>query len=218
MKRLIITAVAALCAAGSAQAQMGPRPNPDLDRDGRVTLAEFRKSHADGMLARFDANKDGKLVRSELKPLAGMTPPAGGPGFSGAPTGSIQAAWRGFGGDEISAGVSGQPDGQPDGAITLQFPGERRMLKRIDIYAVDERGQRTSTHWSSWDGVHWLMALRAREVRLNPRGPVDSLGLPAQTLTALVTNDGSLKPGQRLEVEATFTDGSTAKGYLVVTP
>ena len=106
----------------------------------------------------------------------------------------------------------------PDGAITLQFPGERRMLKRIDIYAVDERGQRTSTHWSSWDGVHWLMALRAREVRLNPRGPVDSLGLPAQPLTALVTNDGSLKPGQRLEVEATFTDGSTAKGYLVVTP
>lgn len=76
MKRLIIVA-AALCAAGSAQAQMGQRPNPDLDRDGKVTLAEFRKSQADGMLSRFDADKDGKIARAELKPPAGMTPPGG---------------------------------------------------------------------------------------------------------------------------------------------
>ena len=70
MKRLIIAA-AALCVAGSAQAQMGQRPNPDQDHDGRVTLAEFRKSQADAMLARFDANKDGKIVQAELKPPAG---------------------------------------------------------------------------------------------------------------------------------------------------
>lgn len=71
MKRMMI-AVAALCVAGSAQAQMGQRPNPDLDHDGRVTLTEFRKSHADAMLARFDANKDGRIARAELKPPAGM--------------------------------------------------------------------------------------------------------------------------------------------------
>ncbi len=70
MKRLILAAVL-VAVAGSAQAQMGQRPNPDLDRDGKVTLAEFRKSQADAMLARFDANKDGKISRDELKPPQG---------------------------------------------------------------------------------------------------------------------------------------------------
>lgn len=164
---------------------------------------------------------DGAVARAWFtigQARSGSQPPVTIPGGGGAPAGGVQAAWRGYGGDEISAGVSGQPDGQPDGAITLQFPGERRFLKRIDIYAVDEQGQRSSSHWSSWDGVHWLMALRARDLRLNPKGAIDNLGLPAQPLTALVTNDGSLKPGQRLEVEVTFTDGSTVKGYAVVTP
>ncbi len=63
---------AAVCVAGSAQAQGAQRPNPDLDRDGRVTLAEFRKSQADGMLARLDVNKDGRIARAELKPPAGL--------------------------------------------------------------------------------------------------------------------------------------------------
>ncbi|WP_309644694.1 hypothetical protein [Phenylobacterium sp.] len=72
MPRLIIV-MAALSVAGSAQAQIGQRANPDLDKDGRVTLAEFRKSQADGMMARFDANKDGKIARGELAFPPGMS-------------------------------------------------------------------------------------------------------------------------------------------------
>ena len=59
MKRLLIT-VAFLAMAGSAQAQMGRGPNPDLDRDGKVTFAEFKKVQADTMLGRLDSDKDGK--------------------------------------------------------------------------------------------------------------------------------------------------------------
>ena len=138
MKRLIITAVAALCAAGSAQAQMGPRPNPDLDRDGRVTLAEFRKSHADGMLARFDANKDGKLVRSELKPLAGMTPPAGGPG-----AGRGDRMWE-------------RLDANKDGAVSR---AEMDALAKVRF----ERGDTNKDGWLSKGEILTLRQNRGRD-------------------------------------------------------
>ena len=77
MKRLLIT-VAFLAMAGSAQAQMGRGPNPDLDRDGKVTFAEFKKVQADTMLGRLDSDKDGKITKSESKPMEDMVARFGG--------------------------------------------------------------------------------------------------------------------------------------------
>lgn len=73
MKRLLLAA-GFFCLAATAQAQMGEPPNPDLDRDGKVTFDEFRKVQADTMLARMDANKDGKVARTELKGRDGEAP------------------------------------------------------------------------------------------------------------------------------------------------
>ena len=77
MKRLLITAVF-LARAGSAHAQMGRGPNPDLDGDGKVTLAEFKKLQADTMLERLDANKDGKITKAESKPMEDLAARFGG--------------------------------------------------------------------------------------------------------------------------------------------
>lgn len=73
MKRLLLAAGFFFLAA-TAQAQMGQPPNPDLDRDGKVTFEEFRKVQADAMLARMDANRDGKIARSEMKGRDGAAP------------------------------------------------------------------------------------------------------------------------------------------------
>ena len=91
MKRLMLAASAFALIAGSAVAQDRPEPpNPDLDHDGRVTLAEFKKMEAQRearMFARLDANKDGKITQAEFdaaprrEPQAGQpAPPAGGRG------------------------------------------------------------------------------------------------------------------------------------------
>jgi hypothetical protein len=64
MKRLLFAAGLFLLAS-SVQAQMGHPANSDLDKDGKVTFAEFSKVQADGMLNRLDANKDGKIARDE---------------------------------------------------------------------------------------------------------------------------------------------------------
>ena len=77
MKRLLITAVF-LAMAGAAQAQMGGAPDPDLDKDGKVTLAEFKKVQADSMLGRLDADKDGKITKAESKPIEDLAARFGG--------------------------------------------------------------------------------------------------------------------------------------------
>lgn len=57
---------------GAAMAQPGPGrepPNYDTDRDGKVTLAEFRAAHTERqvrMFARMDANKDGRITQAEM--------------------------------------------------------------------------------------------------------------------------------------------------------
>lgn len=72
---LLATVTAALLVAaplGAATAQPGPGrepPNFDTDRDGKVTLAEFKAAHTERqgrMFARMDANKDGKITQAEM--------------------------------------------------------------------------------------------------------------------------------------------------------
>lgn len=70
MKRLLL-AVGLMCVAGAAQAQMRPSMNPDADGDGKVSFAEFKASQADAMLARLDANKDGKITKDEASSMGG---------------------------------------------------------------------------------------------------------------------------------------------------
>lgn len=71
MKTTLIAAIAALFAT-TALAQPGPgreRMNPDADRDGKVTLAEFKAAHEarqTQMFARLDTNKDGKITQAEM--------------------------------------------------------------------------------------------------------------------------------------------------------
>ena len=58
--------VALLLAAGSAQAQFGP-PNPDVDRDGKASFAEYRSVFVTQTLKRLDADKDGRVSRAEYQ-------------------------------------------------------------------------------------------------------------------------------------------------------
>jgi Ca2+-binding EF-hand superfamily protein len=71
MKQILLAA-ALIFAAGAAQAQMWA-PNPDLDKDGKVTLSEFQQTQAGGIL-RLDVDKDGKLTRAETKVVADRAP------------------------------------------------------------------------------------------------------------------------------------------------
>lgn len=71
MNRILLAAAfAAIATAATAQPQAGREPpNPDTDRDGKVTLAEFKAAQADRqgrIFARLDANKDGKLTQAEI--------------------------------------------------------------------------------------------------------------------------------------------------------
>lgn len=64
--RLCILALAGLAVSTSAQAQLGP-PNPDVNRDGKVTLSEYKSVSSGQMVQRLDANKDGILTRAEYQ-------------------------------------------------------------------------------------------------------------------------------------------------------
>ena len=83
MKRLMLAAATLALIAGPAAAQDRPAPpNPDLDHDGKVTLAEFNKMEAqrvERMFARLDANKDGKISQAEFDAAPRREPQAGQP-------------------------------------------------------------------------------------------------------------------------------------------
>lgn len=68
----VLLAAALTVVAGAAQAQMWA-PNPDLNKDGKVTLSELQQTQAGGIL-RLDADKDGKITKAEAKPLADRAP------------------------------------------------------------------------------------------------------------------------------------------------
>lgn len=63
---LLLVLAAGLSATGPACAQLGP-PNPDVNRDGRVTLPEFRAVSSTQLLQRLDSDKDGVLARAEYQ-------------------------------------------------------------------------------------------------------------------------------------------------------
>ncbi len=82
MKRLVLSALLLVCAS-TAQAQMGPPPDPDANHDGKVTFAEFKAEPLKRMMAP-DANRDGKVTRAEMQ---AMGPGPGGPPPGGKPPG-----------------------------------------------------------------------------------------------------------------------------------
>jgi Ca2+-binding EF-hand superfamily protein len=71
MKPLLLALAVAFSLGGAAAAQQ--LPNPDLNRDGKVTRAEFKKMQAQRsghMFNRLDGNKDGKVTRAEMQAVA----------------------------------------------------------------------------------------------------------------------------------------------------
>lgn len=78
MKHALIAAACIASLASAAQAQMR-RPDPDLNKDGKVTRAEFQKAEADSMLGRLDANKDGRITRDEAKAMTDRAAAMGRP-------------------------------------------------------------------------------------------------------------------------------------------
>lgn len=70
--KLVLLAATVTLFASAAEAQMWA-PNPDFDKDGKVTLAEYQKTQASGVL-RLDANKDGKVTRTEAQAASGRVP------------------------------------------------------------------------------------------------------------------------------------------------
>ncbi|MBL8773632.1 MAG: EF-hand domain-containing protein [Phenylobacterium sp.] len=89
MTRILIIAAATAFLAGAAQAQPGGReaPNPDTDKDGKVTLAEFRASQSERqsrMFARMDGDRDGKITQAEMEAARKRAEASGrGPGGPG---------------------------------------------------------------------------------------------------------------------------------------
>jgi Ca2+-binding EF-hand superfamily protein len=123
MKRLLsVILVAAL--ATSAQAQVGGdrMPNPDVDHDGKVTLAEFKAMEQTGFLARLDADKNGKISKAEFKTLEDRA--------------------RGIGGEAAAARAAGMfamIDTDHDGVIT-KVERETANQRRFDMADTNHDG------------------------------------------------------------------------------
>jgi Ca2+-binding EF-hand superfamily protein len=102
MKHALFAALCLTLLAGAAQAQtMGRRPDPDLNHDGKVTLAEFRRAQADAMLGRLDTDKDGKISKAETQAMAARA-----------------KAFRGEAGAQRVAAMTSRVDANHDGTIT----------------------------------------------------------------------------------------------------
>jgi hypothetical protein len=139
---LIATVAAALLATAAplslAWAQPAPGrepPNPDTDRDGKVTLAEFKVSNAqrqDRMFARMDANKDGKITQAEADAAAKTAEAAGRGGRGG--------------------GMLMRMDANADGAVT-----------KAELAAMsDRRFQMADTNKDGWLSKGELLMMRQR--------------------------------------------------------
>lgn len=53
-------------------------PNPDLDRDGRLSASEYRAAYTAALFGWLDKNKDGKITRTEFATLEGLAKRFGG--------------------------------------------------------------------------------------------------------------------------------------------
>jgi hypothetical protein len=116
MFRPLSLSILALALIGApAQAQMmGRAPDPDLNRDGQVTLAEFRKSQTDALLQAFDKNGDHQITLSEFKPMEDMA-----------------RRFRGAAGASRVAEVRTRLDANRDGVVTraeIETGAERRFV------------------------------------------------------------------------------------------
>ena len=146
MNRILLTAVAFAALAGSAAAQPAPGrepPNPDTDRDGKVTLTEFKATQGDRqtrMFARLDVNKDGKITQPEADAAAKRAEEAGRQGPGGGPPG----------------GFLMRMDANGDGAVT-----------KAEMAAMTER--RFSMADTNKDG--WLSKGELLMMRQRMRGP-----------------------------------------------
>lgn len=138
MKHILLSLTAALLLAGAAQAQPAPGrepPNPDADRDGKVTLAEFKTSNAqrqDRMFARMDANKDGRITQAEADAAAKTAEAAGRGGRGG--------------------GMLMRMDANGDGAVT-----------KAEMAAMSERRfQKADTNKDGWLSKGELLMMQQR--------------------------------------------------------
>lgn len=87
MTRFLIAAAAAALLAVGAHAQpfgghgMRRSADFDLNRDGKVTLDEFRQAQSqriDRIFDRLDSNHDGQITRDEMQTAAKQSPRSGG--------------------------------------------------------------------------------------------------------------------------------------------
>jgi hypothetical protein len=69
-------ALAALAVLTPAFAQAAP--NPDLDRDGKLSASEYRSAYTAALFGWLDKNKDGKITRAEFATLEGLAKRFGG--------------------------------------------------------------------------------------------------------------------------------------------
>lgn len=69
-------AFAALAFAAASAAHAQEAPTLDADRDGKVTLAEFKAGQGERNFARLDADRDGKVTAAEVEAVRAANPSA----------------------------------------------------------------------------------------------------------------------------------------------
>jgi len=165
MKRLILAAGLGLIMVGSALADptgmagADKKPKADANKDGKISLSEFQKSHLDRMV-KLDTNQDGKITEAEfmaMKPMMGPDAPPPPPAHPGMDAKSMDHK-MGMGPDhkEHQSMMFDMMDRNDDGAITadeisaLSAKQFKRMDKNADGFLTpDERpnwGKRGPKH------------------------------------------------------------------------
>lgn len=140
IRSILFSALALVVISGPVQAQMmGRGPDPDLNRDGKVTQAEFRKSQTDALLEAFDKNRDGQITKAEFKPMEDMA-----------------RRFRGAAGAGRVAEIWTRLDANRDGVITrgeIETGAERRFAASdADRDGILDRAELTSLRQSRSSG------------------------------------------------------------------
>lgn len=68
MVRPVVLGLGLLLIASPVMAQIGP-PNPDANRDGKVTWPEYRAMSGGQMIDQLDADKDARISKAEFKSM-----------------------------------------------------------------------------------------------------------------------------------------------------
>ncbi len=142
MKTLPTAAAIAMALSVGGAAAQEPPVNPDLDHDGRVTLAEFRQVEAERqgrMFARLDTNRDGRLTPPEFKAAAQQSAAQSGKAMPPA------GLWMGL--------LMHALDRNGDGGVT-----------RDEMAALTDQGfQRADTNHDGWLSADELAKARRRQ-------------------------------------------------------